>query len=98
LGSVQEDVIWRFGHLEWNAMIWGHVQWGQARAEEGIGNILTTATGKKVCGQPDSVAFCGCVECMCASVVALLEEEVRSVHEQVIQSGCKSGVLWWGVA
>ncbi len=53
---------------------------------------------KKVCGQPDSVAFCGGVACKCASVVAVLEEEVRSVHEQVIQSGCKSGILWGGVA
>ncbi len=46
--------------------------------------------------QPDSITFMG-VWNACASMGAL--EDGRSVHDQVIQSGCKFdvfvGVAWW---
>jgi hypothetical protein len=41
--------------------------------------------------QKDSVTFVGVLNA-CASVVEL--EEGRSIHEQIIQSGCLAIILW----
>jgi pentatricopeptide repeat protein len=71
--------------VTWSAMILGHVKCGQGQ------NTLKLFRQLQQEGvQPNSVTFVAVLNA-CASVVAL--EEGRSVHEQIIQSGCESDVF-----
>ncbi|CAM6058325.1 unnamed protein product [Sphagnum tenellum] len=71
--------------VTWSAMILGHVKCGQGQnALKLFRQLLQEGV------QPNSVTFVAVLNA-CASVVAL--EEGRSVHEQIIQSGCESDVF-----
>jgi pentatricopeptide repeat protein len=89
-GSIEE--AWTVFHkmplhdvVSWNVIILGHVRCGQGqRALE----LFQQMQQEQV--QPMPVTFVGVLNA-CASVRAL--EEGRCVHEQFIQSGCKSDVF-----
>jgi pentatricopeptide repeat protein len=71
--------------VTWNAMVLGHVKCGQGqKALELFQQVQQEGV------QPNSVTFVGVLNA-CASMVAY--EEGRSVHEQIIQSGCESDVF-----
>ncbi|KAH9540911.1 hypothetical protein CY35_14G031200 [Sphagnum magellanicum] len=71
--------------VTWNAMVLGHVKCGQGqKALELFQQMQQQGV------RPNSVTFVGVLNA-CASMVAY--EEGRSVHEQIIQSGCESDVF-----
>ncbi|CAM6035145.1 unnamed protein product [Sphagnum compactum] len=71
--------------VTWNAMVLGHVRCGQGqKALELFQQMQEEGV------RPNSVTFVGVLNA-CASMVAY--EEGRSVHEQIIQSGCESDVF-----
>jgi pentatricopeptide repeat protein len=69
----------------WNAMILGHVKCGQGQKAMDLFQQM-----QEEGLQPSSVTFVGMLNA-CASVAAI--EEGRSVHEQIIQSGCNLDVF-----
>ncbi len=70
--------------VSWSTMILGHVKCGQGKEALELYRQMQLE-----CVQPDPVTFVVVLNA-CASIVAL--EEGRSVHEQIIQSGCGSDV------
>ncbi|CAN5972805.1 unnamed protein product [Sphagnum jensenii] len=71
--------------VSWNALIFGHVKYGQGRKSLELFQQMQLA-GVEL----DPVTFVGVLNA-CASVVTL--EEGRHAHEQIIQSGCESNVF-----
>jgi pentatricopeptide repeat protein len=71
--------------VSWNALIFGHVKYGQGRKSLELFQQMQLA-GVEL----DPVTFAGVLNA-CASLVTL--EEGRHVHEQIIQSGCESNVF-----
>ncbi|KAH8937689.1 hypothetical protein BDL97_16G041200 [Sphagnum fallax] len=71
--------------VAWNAMILGHVKCGQGQKAMDLFQQMQEEGLK-----PSSVTFVGMLNA-CASVAAI--EEGRSVHEQIIQSGCNLDVF-----
>jgi hypothetical protein len=70
--------------ITWTTIKLGHVlKWGQKALE-----LFQQMQSEGV--QPNFVSFVGVLNA-CASVVTL--EEDKSVHDQIIQSGCKSDVF-----
>jgi pentatricopeptide repeat protein len=88
-GSIED--AWRMFYkmpfknvVHWNAMILGLVKCGQGQEALELFQQL-----QQEGAQPNSVTFVGVLNA-CASIVAL--EDSRHVHEQSIQSSCKSDV------
>jgi pentatricopeptide repeat protein len=72
--------------VSWTAMIQGHVKCGQGHEALALYQQMRCQEGM----EPNPVTFLGVLNA-CASVMAL--EEGRSVHEQIIRSGCESDVF-----
>ncbi|CAM6045275.1 unnamed protein product [Sphagnum compactum] len=71
--------------VSWTAMILGHVKCGQAHKALQLSHQMQREGVK-----PDHVTYVGLLNA-CANVLGL--EEGKRVHEQIIQSGCKSDVF-----
>ncbi len=71
--------------VTWNGMVLGHVKCGQGQKAL---ELFQQMQQEDVL--PNSVTFVGVLNA-CASMVAY--EEGRSVHEQIIQSGCEFDVF-----
>jgi pentatricopeptide repeat protein len=71
--------------VSWNALILGHVKYGQGQKSLELFQQMQLA-GVEL----DPVTFVGVLNA-CASVVTL--EEGRHAHEQIIQSGCESNAF-----
>jgi pentatricopeptide repeat protein len=71
--------------VSWTAMILGHMKCGQAHKALQLSHQMQREGVK-----PDHVTYVGLLNA-CANVLGL--EEGKRVHEQIIQSGCKSDIF-----
>jgi pentatricopeptide repeat protein len=74
------------GVVTWTAMISGHVKCGEGHKAMELFRQMQEEKGV----QPDSFTFVGALNA-CASLVAL--EEGRSIHQEIIHSGCESVIF-----